>query len=371
MDKIENKNKIENEENEIKEDKNLNDIKIGLKNIGETCYINSILQCLSQTQKLTNYFLNKFKYNENDNKKKVSNAFYIVLKSLWDYKNNNTPYGPYTFKKVIGEENPLFKGEEQQDSKDFYIFLLEKIHQELNIIKNTGKNINNNINDKNDINKNSEINKDKIYEIFENNYKNNNNSIISKLFYGITEKKIYCKECNFIKYSYEKFYFFDFRLDLVNIYFGRKSNSDLNIFECFYYYQREENIKGKNKTICNFCKNNAKSYNSLKIYSLPIYLVIILNRDHGNSYRCKVTYPEILDLNDFVIQKEEMGILYDLYAIVCHLGPDENSGHFFSYCRHRINNKWYLYNDSIVTECDGCNDLKGLPYILFYQKINN
>ena len=71
----------------------------------------------------------------------------------------------------------------------------------------------------------------KNYEIFENNYKSNNNCIISNLFYGIIEKKIGCKGCNFIKYSYETFYFFEFLFDLVNIYYGKKSNSDLNIFK--------------------------------------------------------------------------------------------------------------------------------------------
>ena len=361
------KKKIENEDIEIKNDENLNDITIGLRNIGQTCYINSTLQCLSHTKALANHFLTKFIYNQNDSNKKVSNAFYILLKSLWDSSKNNNPYNPYIFKQVIGEENPLFKGEEQQDSKDFLFFILEKIHQELNTIKNIEATRNNNIIDKSDIYKNSQINKEKIYEIFENNYKQKYNSIISELFYGVVEKKINCKICNSIKYGYETFYFLEFRLDLVNSYFRRKTNSDIDISEFFIYYQKEEYEK---ENICNICKKNY-SYNSLKLYAMPIYLIIILNRDHGNSYKCKVKYPEILDLSDFVNEKEEIGALYDLYAIICHLGPNENSGHFFSYCRHRINNKWYLYNDSIVTECGGCNNFEGMPYILFYQKINN
>ena len=201
MDKIENKNKIVIEEKKINEDKNLHDIKIGLRNIGETCYINCILQCLSHSKKLSNYFLTKFIYNENDSNKKISNAFYIILKELWDYKNNNESYAPYSFKQVIGEENPLFRGKIQKDSKDLFFFLIEKIHQELNIIENNEMNINNN----NDIYENSQISKEIIYEIFKKNYKTNCGSIISELFYGITEKKICCKGCNSIKYNYEIF----------------------------------------------------------------------------------------------------------------------------------------------------------------------
>ena len=46
------------------------------------------------------------------------------------------------------------------------------------------------------------------------------------------------------------------------------------------------------------------------------------------------------------------------------------SGHFVAYCRNRIDNKWYLYNDGVVTLCtrpQQYND--GMPYILFYKEL--
>ena len=69
-------------------------IKVGLKNIGKTCYMNSTIQCLSNSAKLTYNFLPKFKYDKNDNNKKISNEFYKVLKSLWNPSNDNKPYSP-------------------------------------------------------------------------------------------------------------------------------------------------------------------------------------------------------------------------------------------------------------------------------------
>ncbi len=62
--------------------------------------------------------------------------------------------------------------------------------------------------------------------------------------------------------------------------------------------------------------------------------------------------------------------VYELYAVICHLGPSSMSGHFVAYCRNRIDNQWYLYNDAIVTKCTRkfqYND--GMPYILFYRAI--
>ena len=103
---------------------------IGLENIGATCYMNATLQCLSNTDKLTTYFLDKFHYDKNDISKKISNNFYIVLHNLWESEKNY--YKPNKFKKALSEENPLFSGVNANDSKDLLNFLLERLHLELN-----------------------------------------------------------------------------------------------------------------------------------------------------------------------------------------------------------------------------------------------
>ena len=46
------------------------------------------------------------------------------------------------------------------------------------------------------------------------------------------------------------------------------------------------------------------------------------------------------------------------------------SGHFVAYCKNRMDNKWYLYNDSFVTLCDRKDQYtEGMPYILFYKAV--
>ena len=111
-------------------------ILVGLNNIGATCYMNATLQSLSNTDKLTEYFLTKYKYEPNNKKKIMSNEYYTVINNLWSIDNNKKSYSPYEFKEKLSQENPLFAGIAANDSKDLINFLLERMHTELNIIKN-------------------------------------------------------------------------------------------------------------------------------------------------------------------------------------------------------------------------------------------
>ena len=69
-------------------------ILIGLSNIEAFSYMNPTLQCLSNTDKLTNYFLDEFKYDKDDDTKKISYQYYNVLQHLWDKYSDKKEYAP-------------------------------------------------------------------------------------------------------------------------------------------------------------------------------------------------------------------------------------------------------------------------------------
>ena len=175
-------------------------ILVGLNNIGATCYMNATLQCLSNTTKLTVYFLKMFKYDINNKNKIMSNEYYNVVKNLWDKNNTNRSFSPYSFKEKLGQENPLFLGIQANDSKDLINFLLERIHLELNEPR---KDQNNNMKKSYVINQNDQLNESKMLNLFINEFKSKYNSIISNLFYGMIETKSKCMKCQNIKYNFQ------------------------------------------------------------------------------------------------------------------------------------------------------------------------
>ena len=240
-----------------------------------------------------------------------------------------------------------------------------------NPIPNQNNNNNNVIN---------QTNEQETLKAFFEDYFSANKSIITDCFYGIIETKSTCGGCKLTKYNFQIYSFLEFPLKEVNAFMfqnGKRealvnqdgTNPDINLYECFDYHQKLDLMTGQNQMFCNVCNGNTDTYYGTSIYSLPNYLIINLNRGKGATYKCNVIFPEVLNLLNYVTAKKGITAM-KLYAVICHYGPSSMSGHFIAYCRHRINQKWYKYNDSIVTECTQPNEYyNGMPYILFYQAV--
>ena len=151
-----------------------------------------------------------------------------------------------------------------------------------------------------------------------------------------------------------------------------KNNNIVNIFECFDYYQKTDNILKGNK--CNYCGKISEFnyYNSL--YTSPKILIILLNREEGFEFKIQLQFYKELNLNSYFGKKDKNNNIFNLIGVITHLGNSGLDGHFIAHCLSPINNKWYTYNDSIVTEINDFQkeiiDIR-MPYLLFYQRLEN
>ena len=352
--------------------KQLNNKPVGLNNIGSTCYMNSTIQCFSNVGPLTKYLLkkeNKEKLQKEKEQKlnKLTPYFADVINHLWDSKNKQNGFSPYEFKKKLGELNPLFEGFKAGDSKDLINYLIMQMHEELNKVKDT----NNNGNKIDSISLNQSDEK-VVLKSFIDEYTKLNRSKISDLFYFMTKNKLICGNCNIINYNFGIAFFIIFPLEKIrqfkSIFFGPNINV-VNIYECLTH---EKNPTILDDYYCNNCKKTTKCMQISTFYTLPPYLIIILNRGKGNMYNVGFYIEEYIKLQNFA-EFDKNICSYYLNSVIVHLGPSGESGHFIAYCVSPIDHKWYLYNDSIVTLCDQNNigqqiNQKGIPYILFYKK---
>ncbi|XP_057784693.1 ubiquitin carboxyl-terminal hydrolase 8-like [Salvia miltiorrhiza] len=110
----------------------------GLYNLGNTCFMNSAVQCLVHTPKLVDYFLGNFRKDLNYENPlgmngKLAIAFGDLLRKLW--APEATPVAPKMFKSTISSFAPQFSGYNQHDSQEFLSFLLDGLHEDLNRVK--------------------------------------------------------------------------------------------------------------------------------------------------------------------------------------------------------------------------------------------
>ena len=173
----------------------------GSENLGNTCFMNSSIACLSNCTELTTFFLSKDyrnylnKSNKNGLKGKLADAWYKLLKSYWKTDEN---YGnPIEIKKLIAKKYKKFESFEQQDANEFITLFLELLNEDLNEIKNK---------------KYVQLDEQKAKETdiecakrFWEVHLNRNNSVITELFCGLNKSIITCPICKYKSITYNPF----------------------------------------------------------------------------------------------------------------------------------------------------------------------
>ena len=364
----------------------------------------SILYCLFNIKQLVEYLLNN---KEND--KIPKNSFYTEIlkiieflfkknKTFIDKLNKNKSNNIYEIvddykdEPKVEEENNLINlcpDYNYQKILRFVIFqnsiniiskVINTLHLELNKSSkpNDYRTIQNEISEE-IINPNEEEKNNK-YKQFIDECKENNNSIIFDLFFGVKESKIICNKCDKFFYKYEIFNVIEFSLDKLGEYIKEKNNENNNInnsndndnskinvstIDCLdYYFSRHKIANNVTNINCTFC-NEYHDFSIInKICKYPEILIMCFNYDNDisleNGCNTKIDFDDIIksDNNKYILK----GVISR---------NDENNV-YNSYCRDDSNKNWIFYDIKKINNYDLLKNKDHIfPIVLFYQKLIN
>jgi len=172
----------------------------GLGNIGNTCFMNSALQCLSNTSPLMKYFVScSYKHELNPSNPlgmngKIAEAYAELMHQMWNGQNHFVT--PRAFKMQVGRFAPQFSGYQQQDSHELLAFLLDGIHEDLNRVKQKPY-----IEMQDDKGRPDDVVAAEAWT----NHSLRNSSIIVDYFHGQFKSTVECPECNKRSITFDPF----------------------------------------------------------------------------------------------------------------------------------------------------------------------
>ena len=335
----------------------------GLTNLGNTCFLNAIIQVLSHTYEL-NELLNTKNYQRRLNNKPDS-----ILLIEWDELrsllwSNNGCVAPLKFVKTVQEIArikgiDMFSGFNQNDLTEFLCMVIDCFHNALS--REVKMNITGTITTEND------TIALKCYEQIKQRY-NTDYSEMLKIFYGI-HVSILEKVSDGKKISTVPESFFRINLAIPPI---SSSNGKTTLLDCFDLYIEPEKLVGDNCLKLEETNEPIEVIKRIMFWSLPDILVIDFKRFYYQFTNVKtqqlVDFPlQNLDLSKYVIGYKKETYIYDLYGICNHMGS-ASYGHYTSFVKN-ANGKWYHYNDTSVVEVvNNTSMVTANAYCLFYRK---
>ncbi|CAD8143064.1 unnamed protein product [Paramecium octaurelia] len=382
---------------------------VGLKNLGNTCYFNSAIHCLSHTQPLLDYMLSRvFEKEINRNSKlgskgQVTECFAQLLSDIWkdersigmstiiqgndakdkskDNQMKQKQYenwvDPLRLLLLIQKYSKRFEIGQQEDCQELLSYLLDMIHEDLNRCKKKE-----NIKEKDYT---GEPKEEWAAESWGEHLKINK-SIVVDLFQGQLKSQVECKSCHYRSHKWEPFLFLNLPIkqqkqqqqqqqqqqSFLSKSLGSsqlKQDITCELTECLDQFQQDETIQWK----CPKCQETRDCKKGIRIWKLPNILIIHLKRfEYGTKSTGKITqkvnFPlNQLDMSPYCFQQNDT--VYNLYAVAQHHGSLQY-GHYVSICKHRVDNQWYMYNDDAVLKIQDPEKVivDSQAYVLFYQK---
>ncbi|KAG6772912.1 ubiquitin C-terminal hydrolase 22 [Populus alba x Populus x berolinensis] len=341
----------------------------GLNNLGSTCFMNSILQALLHAPPFRNYFLSERHDRETCRKRSSDQSCLacdigVIFSAV--YSGDRTPYSPAQFLYSWWQHSANLASYEQQDAHEFFISVLDAIHEREGKERNPNK-------DNGDC-----------------------QCIAHRVFSGMLRSDLTCTTCGFTSTTYDPCVDISLNMDtssFSSVDVANKSvrpNEDTGrstLLACLDLFTRPERLGSDQKLYCQNCQEKRDTLKQMSIKRLPLVLSLHIKRFEHSSLRrtsrkidWHLQFPFSLDMTPYLspsivrnrfgnrifgFESDEADISaeFEIFAVVTHSGMLD-SGHYVTYLR--LQNQWYKCDDAWITEVDERIVRASQCYMIFY-----
>jgi ubiquitin C-terminal hydrolase len=323
----------------------------GLTNIGNTCYMNSALQCLlhlphlsSENEKLS-LDITKRSVKADFNLMKEWLSLYQGMWSEDEVRLLNTKPIFIEFLRRCKKEKIFFESFAQNDAQEFFTLMIDFLHNSIKRkvrIEISGE-------PKNDYDY-MKIESIKSWKnFFESNY-----SYIIQTFYSRLISSTVCPECEYSTNNHEPLSTITLTLD----------NSFKTIYDSLDEYIEEKSLDSENQWKCDKCKNMVCPKKKVLFWELSDVIILCIKQfRNGRKINHHLDFPEFLEMGRYCINNNN--VKYSLSGICIHSGS-LNGGHYYAMCKNYKDDLWNIHNDSSVQSTTIEKVLKENPYCLVY-----
>jgi len=339
---------------------------VGLVNLGNTCYMNSILQALFCCKMFTDLVLVAVT-SRNTCQPVITSLKRVFMCLKLSRKGSVNP------KQFFEASRPSwFHVGQQQDSSEFLTFLFQKLEEEHSVvIDNTNNNTNMLLEKCLGEHGDGDVS-DKPEQGNEGHMVEFSPSLVQSV-YGGTQVVVYqCLDCSTMSQVVTRLTTLDLPLSISE----EEPRSSISVEDLIKDYLKAETLHGENQYQCDTCHRLRDAVKTTHMKILPRHLIITLLRfmfeissSRKEKLLTRVEVPSTLYLSG----SREGVVKYDLYCVIVHSGLSSEVGHYYTLVRDRQSGVWSRVSDQVVETVHECWDqdlhsMNDTPYMLFYQR---
>ncbi len=367
----------------------------GLINFSVTCYMNATIQCLLATIPLSQFFLDNrwrgfLQKNWKGSNGIMPEIYANLIRSMW--RNDVQAIRPSSFRNFCARLNKEWGVDRQQDAKEFFDFLVDCLHEDLNINWERTP--------LRPLTAEQELQRERtpvhiVSKTEWDRYCHRESSFVSSLFAGQHASRLRCTTCLNTSTTYEAFY-------SISVEIPRDGRADIR--DCLKSYCQEEMLSGNEVWKCPHCNREREATKQITITRAPQFLLVHFKRfsasktEQARKVHTPIDFPlHGLNIEPYMIPPPTPDVarqvaklsggdaatvdpavtppyLYDAYAVMRHLGRSGNGGHYISLVKDTARGCWRKFDDDRATDFDP-NKLKGdqrlqneQAYLVFYAR---